>query len=466
MRNVNQLFYNYIYADVKNTKIPPEIHFLNYGEGENRFKNTRSIKLISKQNDLFLYLEIFLLFVYFKLTSINLFQFSELVKKAVVILEYRRIKNLEINVIILNSWLKGGTFEVSNLYASNLSNNQIVLVARTFENMTGLESNPMSFEIWVQGKVTFRFTSFFSVEILNRISPTRKVNINLFINHIFNYESNFKNLELDFFNNSYYIVNDYYLFNSKWNLFDSNAQLNLRQIDVGDSTSFKERLETLDIVELYESIDVFVVPSLDTFRRVHTLLYPKKCVVSYHPEIPNIENTKLRISNQVSSTRNILLVGDLGSYKGEEEIALVLKHFSKNRQYNFHHFGTKIKHFEIYNYLNYGNFERHNLPRLIRDLGIDFAFLPFQCFETYSFALSDIFKLGLPLVTTDIGSIAERCIGRPYTILLDPNSSLNQMLTAFDAVKSCEKGYDNVRFSKKDVEFIIKLRLRKEINDF
>jgi hypothetical protein len=276
--------------------------------------------------------------------------------------------------------------------------------------MLGLESNPMTFEIWVDGKVTFNYTSFFSIETLNKISQSKKVNIDIFINHIMNYESNFKNLEFGSFKKLYYIVNDYYLFNSKWNLFDSSAESKLRQLDVGDIVNFKERLETLGVVELYESIDEFIVPSLDTFRRVTKLLYPKKCVVSYHPELPNIENTKVIIPNQTKLEQNVLLIGDLGAYKGEKEVALVLKHCHQSGQYNFHHFGTRIKDFDEYRYINYGNFERGNLSKLISELSIDFAFLPFQCFETYSFALSDIFKLGLPLVTTDIGSITERCV--------------------------------------------------------
>ena len=465
MGSVNKLFYNYVYSDVAYTKIDPKIHFSHYGERENRFDNIRSIKFANTKRNPFTYIEIFLLYIFLKLINANLSWFSTLVKKAIVRLEYGRIKNLKISVIILNSWIKGGTFEVSNLYASTLSRNKIVLVARTFENMLRLESNPMTFEIWVDGKVIFNYTSFFSIETLNRLPTSKKIAINLFINHIMNYESSFKNLELDSFNKKYFIVNDYYLFNSKWNLFESSPQSNFRQLDIGNSINFRERLESLDILKLYESVDVFIVPSLDTFNRVSKLLFPKKCVIAYHPEIPNIENTKVRVSSRSKLIQNVLLLGDLGAYKGEEEITLVLRHFNKNSKYNFHHFGTIIKEDKLNNYVNYGKYKRDNLSNLVSELNIDFAFLPFQCFETYSFALSDIFKLGLPLVSTDIGSITERCIGRPFTILLDPNPNLNQILTAFDSVKLSDWGYDNIGYSKEVVETIMNFRRRKEFND-
>jgi hypothetical protein len=82
------------------------------------------------------------------------------------------------------------------------------------------------------------------------------------------------------------------------------------------------------------------------------------------------------------------------------------------------------------NYYNFPNLPRAKMITQIRSLNIDLAFLPFQAEETYSFALSDVFKLNLPLISTKVGAITERCMGRDLTILLDPSSDINSILIA------------------------------------
>jgi hypothetical protein len=64
-------------------------------------------------------------------------------------------------------------------------------------------------------------------------------------------------------------------------------------------------------------------------------------------------------------------------------------------------------------------------------LDLDFAFLPFRVEETYSFALSDIFLLQLPLVTIGRGAITERCFGRVHTIVLPPKSGFKEVIQNF-----------------------------------
>jgi hypothetical protein len=68
------------------------------------------------------------------------------------------------------------------------------------------------------------------------------------------------------------------------------------------------------------------------------------------------------------------------------------------------------------------------------ELDLDFAFLPFQAEETYSFTLSDIMFLGLPLVTTAVGAIPERCQGRRNTILVSKDSETKDIIKVFESI--------------------------------
>ena len=71
------------------------------------------------------------------------------------------------------------------------------------------------------------------------------------------------------------------------------------------------------------------------------------------------------------------------------------------------------------------------LDEICASYEFDFAWLPFQSPETYSFTLSEIFKLRLPLISTEIGAISERCHSRENTILLKINADIEEILVAF-----------------------------------
>jgi hypothetical protein len=64
-------------------------------------------------------------------------------------------------------------------------------------------------------------------------------------------------------------------------------------------------------------------------------------------------------------------------------------------------------------------------------LDLDFAYLPFQAEETYSFTLSDVMMLELPLVASDVGAINERCVRRNNSILISRNSKVEDIINNF-----------------------------------
>jgi glycosyltransferase involved in cell wall biosynthesis len=62
-----------------------------------------------------------------------------------------------------------------------------------------------------------------------------------------------------------------------------------------------------------------------------------------------------------------------------------------------------------------GQFEQNELASLVARLKPHLAWLPFNTPETHSYALSDAMHLGLPILVSEIGAVAERVSGRKST---------------------------------------------------
>ena len=62
-----------------------------------------------------------------------------------------------------------------------------------------------------------------------------------------------------------------------------------------------------------------------------------------------------------------------------------------------------------------GSFEQKDFAAIVGRLNPHLAWLPFNAPETHSYALSDVMRLGLPVLATGIGAVPERVVGRRST---------------------------------------------------
>jgi hypothetical protein len=99
--------------------------------------------------------------------------------------------------------------------------------------------------------------------------------------------------------------------------------------------------------------------------------------------------------------------------------------------FKFIHFGRNPIFDNFESYVNFSNLSRDQFKNKISDLNVDFAFLPFQTPETYSFSLSDVILDNLPLISFSSGAITERCAGRKNTILLSQESGVDKVINSF-----------------------------------
>jgi hypothetical protein len=97
--------------------------------------------------------------------------------------------------------------------------------------------------------------------------------------------------------------------------------------------------------------------------------------------------------------------------------------------------------------VNLPDLGRSEIEKSIELLNVDFAWLPFQCEETYSFALSDIFLSHLPLISTNLGAISERCLGRDLTLLLEPNLDVFSIVEVFKSFLASSQDVEVVKIN-------------------
>lgn len=67
------------------------------------------------------------------------------------------------------------------------------------------------------------------------------------------------------------------------------------------------------------------------------------------------------------------------------------------------------------------DYQRDELPGLIRQLAPDLALIPVTVAETFSYTLSELWSLGVPVLATRIGSLAERITGGESGLLVAPD---------------------------------------------
>jgi hypothetical protein len=327
---------------------------------------------------------------------------------------------------VISPWLGGGVFESFKIYNEKLYTSKNLLLLRGIANTNKITETPMILTASHFGVSKFSFLLFFPSEVINLLS-TKIDNLPVHINHFFDFTFNFNqflknnSLKLVFF------IHDYNLFSRFPHLYNEKLLIRLR---LEDACKYSPNID-IDIESVISRINLFILPSKSVQHNLNKLIPKSKQFVLYPPEECNIESNHVkRIESR--DTSKILILGHLGNYKGLNLVSEVINLSHKIKApYSFYHIGNEIENMPVNSYANFSNVNRNEIMGLISELEVDFAWLPFQCEETYSFTLSDIFRSHLPLISTNLGAIPERCLGRERTVLLDPDLDARSILVAF-----------------------------------
>ena len=422
---MNKLFFSrkwYLsaYPDVASSGLDPYIHFREYGSKEKRFKSVFSF--LAQENS---YLQHFLIngiisLVFNLLSKLKNKQLKLILLDYIVRFQRIKVKNYTSNTFVFSSWITDGVAQAINTYVKLQSRDCYIYVLKGVKNFKNEYSSPLILEIWSNNQIVFKTGILFPIEFIRSITINQEKTYNIHIHHTYGLEKNISSLISLENLTKYYYIHDYYAFTSNWHLFNEGP--NQKSL-----FHFKKVFPNthINLKELISKTDLFICSSQDVYSKCKSEIPSTKLVWFYPPELANLESLPTRRVFKKYRYK-ILVIGNMSKYKGIDLLEDVISFCElQNLPFDFVHFGRDGISKKFKNYINYTGYSRNEMLKFCRSLDLDFAFLPFRVEETYSFTLSDIFLLNLPLLTIGRGAITERCFGRANTIVLPPKSDFH-----------------------------------------
>jgi hypothetical protein len=429
----SRTWYNAIYKDVYASGLNPKLHFNSYGMMEKRFQNPMSF--LNQFNNSFYFRNLVISTLFNLAPKLKSQRIAKLFFDYCLKLEVSKIKKYKFRNLCIVPFLKDGVAEASKLYISTLSSSEELGVLKALDHTSGAEFQPMVLEFWSNGKLLDKIPLIFPAFSLYEYSQTCTKIEQIYIQHIFQIEAIVEYFLLNYNSKFTFFIHDFYLLTTKYHLFD---EFNEKKYSL-DYAFIHFPNKKIDFNLFLNSVSKFICPSKFVYDKYKRYIPREKLDWNYPPEITNIEDLPVQeIYKQ--DIFNVLIIGHLGKYKGSSIISNLKNTFEKERlPYRFLHFGRNALFENDDYYLNIPNMNRDELLDECRKLPISFAFLPFQVDETYSFTLSDVFLLQLPLIVSKVGATSERCLKRNLTLLIDPDSTERQILESFNRLVSAHK---------------------------
>lgn len=425
---MNKLFFSrewYLsaYPDVAASGLDPYTHFSEYGSKEKRFKSVYSFLAQDHAYSQHHFVNRLISLIFNLISKLKNKQFKLFLLDYIVVFQRIKVRNYTSNTFIFSSWISDGVAEAINTYVKLQSRDCYVYVLKGVKNFKSEYSSPLILEIWRNNQIVFKTGILFPIDFLQSITINKDKEFKIHIHHTFGIEKNISSIiSLKNLLKNYYI-HDYYAFTSNWHLFNEET-------DQKSLVHFKKDFPNshVNFKELISQTDLFICSSQDVYNKCKTEIPSSKLVWFYPPELANLESlTTKRVLEK--NRYKILVVGNMSKFKGIDLLEDVVSYCElQNLPFDFVHFGRDGISKKFKNYVNYLGYSRAEMLKFCRSLDLDFAFLPFRVDETYSFTLSDIFLLNLPLVTIGRGAITERCIGRANTIVLPPKSDFHAVV--------------------------------------
>jgi hypothetical protein len=425
---ISSRWYKSLYRDVRESNLDSKSHYQLYGKNEARFPNLKAFfnHGVLEQNKIvnFIIKILFYQILFFQNRFIKTGIFN-----AVLFLEKKKLKKFANCPLIITSWLDDGVKIAVDLYAKRQSQYKTIIVLRGLKNLGSENYQPMLVEFWTNGKIVGKTSLLFPIDVIYSWRVELKIEIDVHLHHVFEIESFIEEFCKRIKPKITFYVHDYSLFTSNFHLLSNAAS---KRFLFNQHLNFPNSI--IDFKKIKRFIKLYVCPSSQTFEYCLSILPKKSLHCAYHPEQIEVENIEPLTFRQ-KSIYNVLILGNLGPNKGGVIIDKFIRFCEVgNKPFHFLHIGNGGMHEPGQNYSHLGYINRKDIYNKVLNLDVSFAFIPFTVEETYSFTLSDIFLLRLPLISTRIGSVPERTFGRPKTILLRKNTTNQAILKAFNKI--------------------------------
>lgn len=462
---VDSKWYINTYDDVKNARLDAKSHYRKYGVHENRIPNPYC-KL--KPNPLKIF---FLLLHFCGIRVLNLSstknRFLQIISNYFILiylnskLKYFFTSTVGKNKLYLTSWVGGGVSDILPYYINrDLKNNNAVMILQSIKDVAISEMPIFKVSLFFKTKQKNEsFVCVFPEVFLKYLISNQKYFSELNVHHVFGFEKLTSFILNNFNMKSIFYLHDYYLFSDNWSFYQVKKSKNYIDSECNKIWAKSSRLFFI------ENISTIVATSYHTYN----LLLQDESVPShkvdfqYNPEESNLENLPVRMSNSDSNKTNILILGNLGLYKGLGILNSLMKLVPLNLgDLKFFHIGGVSEGSLSERIFQFGWLDKLSRSEAIRKIDADLVLIPAQCPETYSVIVSDILRLGIPVLASNVGAIPERLLDRKFSKLIhdytNPNSWLEEIME-FRTTRFLHNKVD-LGYSESEKSFVFSKRLR------
>ena len=209
------------------------------------------------------------------------------------------------------------------------------------------------------------------------------------------------------------------------------------------------------IDNLYNNVKKVIVPDESVIHEIK-----KYCKINEYITIPNGVNiekfTKFNVNRDSNKKKKLAFVGIVNDHKGSE----IYKQLILNdKNYDYYLFGDSNDEFFKKNLNNYkycGFYDNKDLPKLLNDNKIDLVLMLSVCPESFSYTLSETMIAKVPVLTFDIGAIANRVKKYGVGKVIPYNSNYESIIKEIDilfknnVIKEYKKRLEEVKVPSVD----------------
>lgn len=306
--------------------------------------------------------------------------------------------------------LGGGTFQYEKNYLKENSEKKIIIL-RIFsygkDLCYRLENKQTGEEIYISAKNVSRvFDNEFNEVIIN--SLIQIYDLFVFIDLLLEYKTKYAEIQYT------YHVHDFHCVCPQQNLIANDWYCNLEcnrhncRFDKfvyrynGTIDRYREKWGKLLLNS--DKIVCFSESSMKIVKNAYKLLDIKKIVVKPH-DMSYCNFTPIKVSNST----NIAFVGACYTIaKGKLTIEKILKEIPE--EIKVFMIGSSKKYFSIRrkNIFWYGSYKHDDLPKILEDLEISSVVFPSVWPETFSYVVSELMQMDIPIISFDFGAQGEK----------------------------------------------------------
>ena len=231
-------------------------------------------------------------------------------------------------------------------------------------------------------------------------------------------------------------IHDYYLINGNPTLTDPKGSycenpLNIKNLyNPNYPIPYKlNRQAWHHKVEIFlENATRIIFPS-EGSAKVFKQFFPLSNIVAWHPDSENVFYPAVHIKPLHSDENlKVLVIGALSKEKGSELLSKCAKECHVRKiPVEFHLLGYANKRLH-HSVIVHGSYKQTDVVDLIKEINPHIVWWPARLPETYSYTLSSVLILGLPIVVPDLGAFPERTSERTATWVIPWHLSISEYI--------------------------------------